>query len=79
MGDTVAPDGTCTLIVLVLCLFLVVFGGTNLMYDADYGKKSLSGSLSMSSIEHVEGIFCLERRGEEMGDGVSDFVFFLYV
>ncbi len=39
----------------------MVFGGTNIMYGASFGKKSLFGSLSMSYIEHVEVMFCLER------------------
>ncbi len=40
------------------------------------GKESLSRSNSIKSImEHVEGMFCLGRRGEEMGNGVSDLGF----
>jgi hypothetical protein len=30
----------------------------------------------MSSMEHEEGMFCLGRRGGEMGDGGSDLCFF---
>ena len=40
------------------------------------GKESLSGSLSMSSMEHVVGMFCLDRRGCETGEGGSGLGFF---
>ena len=35
------------------------------------GKESLSGSLSMSSMEHVVSMFCRGRRGGEIGEGGS--------
>ncbi len=31
----------------------------------------------MSSMEHVEGMFCLGMRGGEMGDGGCDLGFFM--
>ena len=33
------------------------------------GRESLSGSLSVSSMWQIVGMFCLGRRGGEMGDG----------
>ena len=42
------------------------------MHTDGFGKESLSGSLSTSSKYHVEGMFCLGRRGGEIGDGGSD-------
>ena len=41
------------------------------VYEADPGKDSLSGSLSVSSMEQVLGSVCLRRRGWEMGDDGS--------
>ena len=52
-------------------------GGTNVVYAIEFGKHSLSGSLSMSSMVHVEGMFCLGRRGGEVGDDGSDMGFLL--
>ena len=49
-----------------------VWGGTNVMYGVRFGKESLARSLSVSSIVHVEEMFCLGRRGGEIGDGGSD-------
>ncbi len=49
------------------------------MHDVRFGKESLFVSLSMSSMRHVEGMFCMGRRGGEIGDGGSDLGFvFLY-
>ena len=42
-----------------------------MMYEVDLGKKSLSGSFSMRSMEQVGGMICLGRR--------SDSVMCLYV
>ena len=36
-------------------------------YEVVRGRESLSGSLSVSSIWQVVGMFCLGRRGGEMG------------
>ncbi len=47
------------------------------MCVAGFGKEFLSGSLSTSSMMHVEGMFCLGRRCGEIGDGGSDLDFFL--
>ena len=47
------------------------------MYTLGFGKESLYGSLSTSSIVHVEGMFCLGRRGGKIGDGGSDLGFLL--
>jgi hypothetical protein len=70
VGEAAAPDGRCTPILLVPCLFQVALGGTKEVYDVGLGKESLSKSLSMSSIKHVEGLFCLERRDGRWGMGV---------
>ena len=68
MGEAVAPDGRCIPIPLVLCLFQLVRGGTNVMYAVGLGKESLPGSLFTSSMVHVEGMFSLEKRDEEIGE-----------
>jgi hypothetical protein len=52
-------------------------GGTIVIYNVGDGKESLSRSLSMSSIVHVDGMFCLGRQGGEIGDGGSDLGIFL--
>jgi hypothetical protein len=39
------------------------------VYEVGRGRKSVSGSLSVSYMEQVVGLFCLGRRGGEMGDG----------
>jgi hypothetical protein len=58
-------------------MFHVVFGGTNkVVYDVGFGKESLSGSISMSSMNNIEGMCCLARRGGYMNDGDSDMGFF---
>ena len=77
MGEADAPDGRCTPIPLVLCLFQMVRGGTNVMYAIGFGKETLFGSLSMSSMVHEEGMFCLGRQSGEIGDGRSDLCFLL--
>jgi hypothetical protein len=64
---------------LVLCLFQVVLGGTIVMCAVSFGKESLSRSLSICSTVHVDVMFCLGRRGGEMGDGGSVSRFFLEV
>ena len=40
-----------------------------MVYGDGRGRESLSGSLSVSSMEQVVGMFCLGRRGGEMMDG----------
>ncbi len=50
VGETVAPDGRCILILLVVSLFQVVLGGTCAVYEVGRGRESLSGSLSVSSM-----------------------------
>jgi hypothetical protein len=70
-GEDAAPDGRCTPIPLVVSLFQVVLGGTCAVYEVGRGRKSLSGSLSVSSMEQVVDIFCLGRRGGDMWDGGS--------
>ncbi len=65
MGEASARDGRCTPIPLVLCLFQLVRGGTNVVYAAGFGKESLSGSLSTSSMVHVEVLFYQGRRVEK--------------
>ena len=42
---------------------------TCVVYGVDRGRESLSGSLSVSSMWQVVGMFCLGRRGREVGDG----------
>ena len=71
VGEAAAPDGRCTPILLLVSLFHVVLGGTCVAYEAGRGRESLSGSLSVSSMWQVMGMFCLGRRGGEMGDGGS--------
>ena len=70
-GEVVALDGRCTPILLVVSLFHVVLGGTCVSYEVGRGRKSLSGSLSVSSIWQVVGMFCLGRSGGERGVGGS--------
>jgi hypothetical protein len=53
-------------------------GGNNVVYAVGYGKESLAGSLLTSSMLHVEGMFCIGRRGGEIGDGGSDLSLFVY-
>ena len=65
MGEAAAPDGRCTPIPLVLCLLHLERGGTNIVYAVGFEKESLSGSLSTSSMVHVEGMFNLGRRVEK--------------
>ena len=77
VGEAAAPDGRCSPIPLVLCLFELVRGVTNVMYTVGFGKESLTGSLSTSSMVHVEGMICLGRRGGEIGDGAADRGFLL--
>lgn len=50
-------------------------GGSNVVYDVGFGKESLFGSLSTSSMVRAEGMFCRERRGGEIGDVGSDLGF----
>ena len=69
VGEAVAPAGRCTPILLVVSLFHVVLGGTCVVYGAGRGMESLSGSILVSSMWQVVGMFCLGRRGGEMGDG----------
>ncbi len=77
MGEAAAPVWRCTPILLLFCLFQDGYGGgTKIMYGVRLGKDSLSGSLSMSYIVHVESKFCLGRRGGKIGDGDSDWGFF---
>ena len=38
-------------------------------YEIGRRRKSLFGSLSVNSTKQVWGMFCLGRRGGEMGDG----------
>ena len=45
MGEAVAPDGSCTPILLVISLFQVVMGATRVVYDVALVKESLFGSL----------------------------------
>jgi len=45
------------------------------VYAVGFGKESLPGSLSTSSMVHVKDMFCLGRRGGEIGDGGSDLDF----
>ena len=40
------------------------------MHVVGFGKESLSRSLSIRSMLHVEGMLCLERHYGEIGDGV---------
>ena len=47
------------------------------MYADGFGKEYLSGPLSTSFMAHVEGMFCLGRRGGEIGDVGSDLGFLL--
>ena len=42
-----------------------------MVYEVGRGRESPFGSLSVSSMEQVVGMFCLGRRGGEMGDGGS--------
>jgi hypothetical protein len=42
-----------------------------MVYAVGRGRKSMSGSLSVSSMEQAVGMFCLGRRGGETGDGGS--------
>ena len=42
-----------------------------MVYEAGRGKDALRGSLSVSSMEQVVGMFFVGRRGGEMGDGGS--------
>jgi hypothetical protein len=58
VGEAVAPDGRCTPILLVV-----------MVYEIVRGWETMFGSLSMSSMEQVVGMFCLGRRGGDMGDG----------
>jgi hypothetical protein len=67
MAEAAAPDGRCIPKLLVLCLFQVVLWGTRELYDVDLGRESLSRSLSLSFMDHVEGIFCLGRRVRSWG------------
>ena len=71
MGEAVAPDGRCTLILLELSLFQVALGGTCVVYEVGRGRDSLFGSLSVSPMEQVVGMFYMGMRGGEMGDGGS--------
>jgi hypothetical protein len=50
VGKTAAPDVRCTPILLVLCLFYLVLGGTWEVYAVNLRRESLSGSLSPSSM-----------------------------
>jgi hypothetical protein len=50
-------------------------GGSNVVYAVGFGKESLFGSLSTSSMVRAEGMFCRERRGGEIGDVGSDLGF----
>ena len=38
-----------------------------MLYEVGCGRDTLSGSLSVSSMEQAVYMFCLERRGGEMG------------
>ena len=71
VGEAAAPDGRCNPILLVVTLFQVMFGGMCVAYEVGRGMESLSGSLSVSSMWQVVGMFCLGKRGGEMGDGGS--------
>jgi len=75
VGEAVAPDGRCIPIPLVICLFHLVRGGGSVVYAVGFGKKSMFGSLSTSSMVHAEGMFCQGRRGGEIGDVGSDLGF----
>jgi hypothetical protein len=77
LGRVTAPDRRCIPIPLVLCLFQVVFGNSEMVHEVSFGKESLSGSLSMSSMEHKEGMVCLGKRSGEIGGGGSDLSLFL--
>ncbi len=49
-----------------------MWGGSNVIYAVGFGKESLIGLLSMSSMVHVESVFFMARRGGEIGDDGSD-------
>ncbi len=59
MGEAPAPGGRWIPIMWVSVLFHGVFGGTNVVYAEVCGWKSLSGSLSVSSIVQDKGIWRL--------------------
>ena len=69
LREAATHDGRCTPILLLISPFQIVLGGTSLVYEVDPEKKSMFGSLSVSCMEQVVGMFCMERRGGEMGDG----------
>jgi hypothetical protein len=58
VGEADAPDGRCTPIPKVMRLIQKVWGYTYVTCVVGLGKESLSRSCSMSSMVHVEGIFC---------------------
>ena len=66
MGEAVAPDGRWIPILWVSVLFQGVFGGTNVVYAEVCGLKSLSGSLSVSSMVQDKGIWRLGGLGGEV-------------
>jgi len=64
-------DGRCT--PFCWCFsYSRLCGGTNVMYIVRFGKESMAGSLSISTMVHVQYMFCLGRRCGEIGDGGSD-------
>jgi hypothetical protein len=77
LGEDAAPDGRCTPILLVLSLFHVELGCIKELYDVKLGNESFSRSLLVSSMEQVVGMYCLGRRGGEIGDGGIVLNFFL--
>jgi len=50
VGEAEAPDARWIPILWVFVLFHDMLGGTNVVYDEECGRESLSGSLSVSSM-----------------------------
>ena len=66
MSEAAAPDGRWIPILRVSVLFHDVFGGTNVVYAEVCGWKSLSESLSVSSMVQDKFIWRLGSLGEEV-------------
>jgi len=56
---------------LVPILIQEVWRGTKVVYVVVFRKEFISKSLSVSSMEQVDGTCCLGRRGGEMEEGGS--------
>jgi len=66
VGEAIAHDGRWIPILWVSVLFHNAFGGTNVVYAKVCGCKSLSGSLSVSSMVQEKGIWRLGSLGWEV-------------